>query len=123
MAEIWELAAKLLSEIARETGHDRKTIRKALRSEYLGYSTRRSQPYPAVGPFMAIIDAWLLPGDRLRQPDHGRAPDPDGRERQEQEAFTRFRGYHSFEARFCTPARPTRRAVWRGSTTRGSSCA
>lgn len=50
---------KTISEIARETGHDRKTIRKALRQEYVGYRARHAQPYPAIGPFMSVIDAWL----------------------------------------------------------------
>lgn len=51
---------KSIAAIARETGHDRKTVRKALQGEYVGYSQRRSQPFPAVGPYMAIIDGWLL---------------------------------------------------------------
>jgi predicted transcriptional regulator len=37
---------KRVREIARETGHDRKTIRKVLRGERSGYGQRQSQPYP-----------------------------------------------------------------------------
>ncbi len=50
---------KKIREIARETGHSRSTIKKALRGEYLGYGPRESQPYPALGPYVGIIDRWL----------------------------------------------------------------
>jgi transposase len=46
-------------EIARETGHDRKTIRKVLRGEASGYGKRQSQPYPVLGPYLELIDSWL----------------------------------------------------------------
>ena len=36
---------KNISEIVRETGHARNTVKKALRGEYCGYSKRRTQPY------------------------------------------------------------------------------
>ena len=50
---------KAIREIARETGHDRKTIKKALRGVYPKYSTRQTQPYPVLGPYLEIIDSWL----------------------------------------------------------------
>lgn len=50
---------KGMRQIARETGHDRKTIRKVLRGEPGGYGQRRSQPYPALGPYLERIDSWL----------------------------------------------------------------
>ena len=46
-------------QIARETGHDRKTIRKVLRGEPSGYGQRHSQPYPVLGPYLDLIDSWL----------------------------------------------------------------
>jgi transposase len=54
---------KNISEIVRETGHARNTVKKALRGEYGGYTKRRVQPYPVLGEYVAIIDAWLL-GDK-----------------------------------------------------------
>jgi transposase len=50
---------KNISEIVRETGHARNTIKKALRGEHQGYTTRRTQPSPVLGPYHATIDAWL----------------------------------------------------------------
>lgn len=50
---------KSVSEIARQTGHSRNTIRKALHGEFGGYSQRQSQPMPVLGPFQPIIDSWL----------------------------------------------------------------
>ena len=50
---------KSLRGIARETGHDRKTIRKILRGEHSGYGRRQSQPHPVLGPYLDLIDSWL----------------------------------------------------------------
>ena len=50
---------KSIREIARETGHDRKTVRKVLNGKFPNYSKRKEQPYPALGPYLATIDAWL----------------------------------------------------------------
>ena len=50
---------KGVREIARETGHDRKTIRKVLRGERSGYGQRQSQPYPVLGAYLGLIDSWL----------------------------------------------------------------
>jgi transposase len=54
---------KSIREIERETGHDRKTIRKVLRGEPSGYGQRQSQPYPVLGPYLDLIDSWLK-GDK-----------------------------------------------------------
>ena len=35
---------KKIREIARDTGHSRNTVKKALRGEYEGYSGRKVQP-------------------------------------------------------------------------------
>ncbi len=51
---------KNVSEIVRETGHARNTVKKALRGEFCGYTKRRVQPYPVLGPYLAIIETWLL---------------------------------------------------------------
>ena len=50
---------KKIKEIARDTGHSRNTIKKALRGEYKGYDVRAHQAYPVLGPYLSIIDSWL----------------------------------------------------------------
>ena len=50
---------KNVSEIARETGHSRNTITKALAGAYARYTPRQSQPYPVLGPYREHIEAWL----------------------------------------------------------------
>jgi transposase len=50
---------KKIREIARDTGHSKNTVKKALRGEYEGYSGRKVQPYPVLGPYLSIIDRWL----------------------------------------------------------------
>jgi transposase len=50
---------KSIRQIGRETGHDRKTIRKVLRHEPAGYGQRQSQPHPVLGPHLSLIDSWL----------------------------------------------------------------
>ena len=50
---------KSIHQISKDTGHDRKTIRKVLGGEPRGYSPRQQQPYPVLGPYLGIIDEWL----------------------------------------------------------------
>lgn len=50
---------KGVREIARETGHDRNTIRKVLKAEHSGYGQRRCQPYPVLSAYLELIDSWL----------------------------------------------------------------
>lgn len=50
---------KKIREIARETGHSKNTVKKALRGEFCGYTPRQSQRYLVLGPYLAMIDAWL----------------------------------------------------------------
>jgi len=50
---------KSISQIHRETGHSRNTIRKILNDEYNGYSNRQSQPYPVLGPHIERIEQWI----------------------------------------------------------------
>jgi transposase len=57
---------KGVREIARDTGHSRNTIRKALEGEYEGYTPRETQPFPVLGPYLTTIDQWLK--DDLERP-------------------------------------------------------
>lgn len=50
---------KDISEISRETGHSRNTIKKALRGEPWGYKHRIHQPYPVLEKYLVTIDSWL----------------------------------------------------------------
>lgn len=48
-----------ISELARQTGHSRNTIKKALRCEAWGYKERAEQQFPVLGPYRALIEEWL----------------------------------------------------------------
>lgn len=50
---------KNITELARQTGHSRNTIKKALRGEPWGYKERESQSLPVLGDYQEIIDEWL----------------------------------------------------------------
>ena len=50
---------KNISELARQTGHSRNTIKKALRGEPWGYKEREQQLFPVLGPYRPIIEEWL----------------------------------------------------------------
>jgi len=56
---------KTISEISRETGHSRNTVKKALRGEAWAYRQREHQAYPVLGEYLEIIDKWLE-GDKER---------------------------------------------------------
>jgi predicted transcriptional regulator len=55
----YRVYGKKIREIARETGHSKNTIKKALRGEYSGYPVCKKQEYPVLGPDSATIDRWL----------------------------------------------------------------
>jgi transposase len=55
----YRVYGKKIREIAKETGHSRKTIRKVLRGQYGGYKPRAKQVYPVLGRYLGIIDRWL----------------------------------------------------------------
>lgn len=55
----YRVHGKNISELARETGYSRNTIKKAIRGEPWGYQERSHQPFPALGDYMVIIDNWL----------------------------------------------------------------
>lgn len=62
---------KNISEISRDTGHSRNTIRKALNGEHSGYKKRVQQPFPTLGEYLAIIDGWLTEDkDRPKKQRH-----------------------------------------------------
>lgn len=50
---------KKIREIARDTGHSRNTVKKALKGEHSVYTPREYQPYPVLAPYLQIIDKWL----------------------------------------------------------------
>ena len=50
---------KGIRELSKETGHSRVTIRKVLRKERTGYTTRKHQVYPVLEGYLKIIGGWL----------------------------------------------------------------
>jgi len=48
-----------ISELSRLTGHSRNTIKKAIRGEPWSYRERGHQSFPALGPYLEIIEGWL----------------------------------------------------------------
>lgn len=55
----YRVYGKKIREIARETGHSKNTVKKALRQEFIGYKSRNNQPFPVLGPYIELIDDWL----------------------------------------------------------------
>jgi transposase len=56
----YRVYGKSLREIARETGHSRNTIRKALENEYPDKRCRpQQQKYPVLEPYLQFIEHWL----------------------------------------------------------------
>lgn len=55
----YRVYGKSINQLIKETGHARNTIRKALRSEYVGYSERDKQSNPVLGRYHDQIDKWL----------------------------------------------------------------
>jgi len=51
---------KKIREITRETGHSRNTVKKVLKNEYIGYSSRQNQPFPSLGSYLGTINRWLV---------------------------------------------------------------
>jgi transposase len=67
----YRVYGKTIKQIAKETGHSRNTIRKAVREEYHGYKPRTTQSYPVLGPYLPIIDRWLTDDkDRPKKQRH-----------------------------------------------------
>mgnify|MGYP001131818640 CR=1 FL=1 len=78
---------KSISELARLTGHSRNTVKKAIRCEPWGYKERAEQPFPSLGPFLAIIDQWLS-NDREQ---------PRKQRHTARRVFNRLRAEHGFQ--------------------------
>lgn len=51
---------KSIREVARETGHSRVTIRKAVRGQEPAYRRKKPKPMPVMGPVVEIVDQWLM---------------------------------------------------------------
>jgi len=91
---------KGIREIARETGHSKNTIKKALREEYEGYGVRQRQPYPSLGAYLKTIDGWLTEDkDRPLNQRHTAA-----------RIYNRLRREHGFEGAESTVRRYVREA-------------
>ena len=50
---------KNISELARQTGHSRNTVKKAIRKQPWCYKERKRQPFPALGAYLLNIKEWL----------------------------------------------------------------
>jgi transposase len=50
---------KKIKQIARETGHSKNTVKKAIRGEHTGYKERDHQPFPVLEPYLETINGWL----------------------------------------------------------------
>jgi transposase len=55
----YRVYGKKIREIARETGHSKNTVKKAVKQEFIGYKSRDNQPFPVLGPYLKLIDGWL----------------------------------------------------------------
>ena len=51
--------AKSIRAIAREYGHSRKTIRKALAGFHPKYRRKKESIAPVMGPYAGSVEAWL----------------------------------------------------------------
>jgi transposase len=94
---------KKIKQIARETGHCKNTIKKVLRGQYSGYKPRIEQPYPVLGPYLAIIDRWLT-DDKKR---------PKKQRHTAVRVFNRLRQEHNFQGSETTVRRYVREAKLR----------
>ena len=94
---------KKIKQIARETGHSKNTIKKALREEYNGYKPRIEQPYPILGPYLNMIDQWLK-DDKKR---------PKKQRHTAVRVFNRLKQEHNFQGAETTVRRYVREAKLR----------
>jgi transposase len=94
---------KKIKEIARDTGHSKNTIKRALREQYRGYSVRKEQPYPVLGPYISIIDRWL---ERDKE-------QPRKQRHTAVRIYHRLRDEHGFKGSETTVRRYVREARWR----------
>jgi transposase len=94
---------KKIKQIARETGHSKNTIKKVLRGEYSGYTPREAQPYPVLGPYLKLIDQWLI-DDKQR---------PKKQRHTAVRVYNRLRQEHDFQGGETTVGRYVREAKLR----------
>ena len=97
----YHIDGKSQRQIARELGHSRKTVSKALKhSVPPGYSPRRVQPKPVLDPFIAVVDRWLEEDrDRPRKQRHTMT-----------RIFQRLRDEYGYEGSYVTVTRYVREA-------------
>ena len=94
---------KKIKEIARDTGHSKNTIKRALKEQYRGYRVRKEQPYPVLGPYLSIIDRWLeTDKDKPRKQRHTAV-----------RIYHRLCDEHGYQGGETTVRRYVREARWR----------
>ena len=55
----YRVYGKSIREIAREYGHSRKTVRKAIREVSPAYEQKRERVHPVMDPYCDVILSWL----------------------------------------------------------------
>jgi len=89
-------------DVARELGHSRKTIAKALELRIPpGYHLCKSRPSPVIEPIWHIIDAWLEQNKQIR---------PKQRQTS-QRIYERLRDEYCFKGHYGTVQRYIRQAA------------
>jgi len=96
MRRAYYIENKSIRQIARELGHSRDTVKKAIESaEPVTYMLRKPRPAPVLGPYMARIDELLEENERLprKQRYTGRKIYEDIKARGYTGSESRVRGY------------------------------
>ncbi len=91
-------------EIARELGHSRKTVAKALKERIPpGYRLSEPRPRPVIEPVRHIIDAWLEQNKKARRKQRQTA----------KRIYERLRDEYGFKGHYGTVQRHIKRAAGR----------
>jgi len=56
-----------IREISRRTGHHRETIRRYLQATHLKYERQAPPRYPVLGPYLHLIDNWLINDQKVKK--------------------------------------------------------
>lgn len=56
-----------IREISRRTGHHRATIRRCLQAPRPKYERQAPPQYPVLGPYIHLIDAWLIDDQKVKK--------------------------------------------------------